>query len=182
MIGSGQGLIFYNSTVGNDTVPKRQTFTTDGSTKVFTITSFTPEAINFIEVNGFVMAPSAYSIAGSVITFTDAPATGTMVVHGYEKIRLADLEAATESSGSVVKFDIPRHYGTPSSPITGNITFNFDNAKVGMTQVMCHNDSVAPTLPSEAVVLNGTYATGVDNYITLMYYTNGVVLVSYSQE
>ena len=92
---------------------------------------------------------------------------------------LYDEVEAQAASGSAVSFDKRYHYGNPASPVTGNITFNFTGAILGMRQLMVHNDSVAPTLPAEAQVLSGTYSLGTDNYIEFIYYASGKVLVTY---
>lgn len=89
-------------------------------------------------------------------------------------------QPAESKSSSIVTFDLPANHGTPTKPITGNITYDFTQAVIGQVVVMCHNDSVEPTLPT-SVILAGTYTTDVDNYITFHYFSPGVVLVTYSQ-
>lgn len=73
----------------------------------------------------------------------------------------------TESSGTVISFDVPRKYGYPTAE-TGNITFNFTNAKDGMVQEIRHNHTVKPTLGAEAVPLTNGYTISVDNIIMAM--------------
>ena len=72
--------------------------------------------------------------------------------------------AATDTSGAIVAFDVPRTYGY-SSALTGNITINETGAVKGMTQLVIHNDSGEPTYGTGAVVIAGAYSTGEDNYI-----------------
>jgi hypothetical protein len=81
-------------------------------------------------------------------------------------------------------FDRPRRYGYPTA-ITGNITFSFTNAIEGMTQVMRHNHSAAPTLPASAKLLSGEYTISVNNYIYFVCILKGdtkEVHVTISQE
>lgn len=167
---------------GGKTSPKRQVFTTNGVLVAFTVTDYILDALNFIEANGFVQPPSAYSVSGQVITFTDPPTPGSLVIHGYEGVNLVDFEEAIARTGTEVRFDVAAIYGSSAIPIAGDITFNFANAKLGMANQMVHNDAGAPALPAEAIVLNGSYTNAVDNYIMLQYIANGEVLVSYSQE
>jgi hypothetical protein len=104
------------------------------------------------------------------------------VIHGFEDVNILDLEEAISRTGTEVHFDLAAIYGTPLAAVTGNITFNFDNAKLGMANQMIHNDAAAPALPAEAKVLNGAYVTNVDNWIMFQYVAGGTVLISYSQE
>jgi hypothetical protein len=99
------------------------------------------------------------------------------------KANKSELELL-ETSGAEVSFDRARRYGYPTA-ITANITFSFTNAIEGMTQVMRHNHSSAPTLPASAKVLSGEYTTGVNNYIYFVCILKGdtkEVHVTISQE
>lgn len=88
---------------------------------------------------------------------------------------------ASSNTGDVVSFDTPKHFGDPTTPITGDVTFDFTNAVIGQVAAMIHNDSTEPTLPSEAKVASGSYVVDSDNLITFLYYSSGVVYVTYSQ-
>lgn len=86
-----------------------------------------------------------------------------------------------DRTGASVKFDKVATYGTPTTPITGNITFDFTNAKKGMIQVMYHQSATAPTLPASAYILNSSgYETSHKNMILFCFSEPGRVEVSYN--
>jgi hypothetical protein len=58
--------------------------------------------------------------------------------------------------------------GCQGTPRTGNITFDFTGAKLGSVTVLCHNDSIDPTIPSNNILLSGEYFEDVDNYYVFM--------------
>lgn len=89
--------------------------------------------------------------------------------------------ASTASTGTDIKFDIPRTYGV-TTPETGNITLDSTGAKSGMVQLIRHNHSSEPTFGSEFKVIGGGYQTGVINYIYCEYVKSDEILVSICQE
>jgi len=65
---------------GESTITSVDTFTGDGTETVFTL-SVTPQSINqtFINYNGALQLRSAYTISGQDITFSEAPANGSLI-------------------------------------------------------------------------------------------------------
>jgi len=49
--------------------------------------------------------------------------------------------------------------------ITGNITFDFTDAKLGKTCSMLHRSATIPTIPVNGVIISGMYEVNVDNYM-----------------
>lgn len=88
---------------------------------------------------------------------------------------------STASTGAVVAFDKLRHYGF-DSPITGNITGNYTNAKPGIVQVMVHNQSTEPTYGGTDGWIKADnslpYKAGSNNYIALQWISGTVVIYS----
>ena len=83
--------------------------------------------------------------------------------------------------GAVIKFDNVATYGTPTTPITGNITFDFTNAKKGMIQQMYHQGATVPTMPASAFILNSSaYDTSHKNMILFCFSVAGRVEVSFN--
>ena len=68
------------SSGGESTVTSVDTFTGDGTETVFTL-SVAPQSINqtFINYNGALQLRSAYTISGQDITFSEAPANGSII-------------------------------------------------------------------------------------------------------
>jgi hypothetical protein len=73
------------------------------------------------------------------------------------------------SSGMPLLFDNNRVYGYPTA-VTGNLTVDNITAKQGLVTIVRHNDTVAPTVPSQFKFLGGLYEASVDNF----YYINCV--------
>lgn len=95
----------------------------------------------------------------------------------------ADIEPLV-SSGTSVKFDKGRTYGSEASPITGNITFDATGAKVGVVICIVHNHSVAPSFGAQFKKLVGSldYVLSVNNYIYLEYRTASKVIYTINRE
>lgn len=75
------------------------------------------------------------------------------------------------ASGAVISFITDRIYGSTTIPVTGNITINLSEAKLGVTNLIIHNSATVPTLPTALKKLNGSqnYITSVNNYIYMTY-------------
>jgi len=93
---------------------------------------------------------------------------------------IAELELV-ERENNTVLFDKNYLIGN-ASPRTGNILFDFTNARRGTVTRMLHQDSNAFTFPAEAVILSGDYDDADLNYIWFVYTKSGVVEVTISQE
>ncbi len=84
-------------------------------------------------------------------------------------------------TGTAIAFDENADYNTPTSPATGNITFDFTSAVYGTVVEVYHNHTAQPTLPSEAVARgSGSYVTGQVNVLQLKYVSNTRVEYSWN--
>ena len=88
------------------------------------------------------------------------------------------------STGTVVKFDKGRTYGSETSPETGSITLDATGANAGVVICIIHNTGSAPSFGSEFKKLVGSaaYATGVINYIYCEYRSSSKVIYTITQE
>ena len=86
----------------------------------------------------------------------------------------------TQSTGTIIDFQSTKDYGSPTSPETTNITFNFTGAKKAVQRVF-HNSAITPTIPTEGKRLGGIYVTGSLNIIIFDYFDNNNVYYSISQ-
>lgn len=75
-------------------------------------------------------------------------------------------EFAIGSTGTTITFSSPTIFGSTTSPETGNITDDLDEAKLGIVQKIYHNNSTEPNFSAGWVKLgSGTYATDSLNII-----------------
>jgi len=127
---------------------------------------------------------AALKTAAQQIKNETAPLANTANRVGTNLENLGDSKmnnGALVSSGTAVKFDVGRLYGA-SSPETGNITLDATGACVGMTQIMRHNSTPAPTFSAAFKQISpNSYVPGVINYITFLYISSSEVLYSISQ-
>lgn len=87
------------------------------------------------------------------------------------------------TTGTVISFTVDKVYGTLTTPETGNITADFTNAKLGVTNIIIHNSGTAPTFDSQFKKLSGSgnYVTGVVNYIYCTYISTTEIIYSINQ-
>lgn len=127
---------------------------------------FTPEnsANKTTDING---NSSSYPNTPTVKSYVDSVASGKM-------------DIAAQRTGSAIAFDAPANYGTVASPSTGNITGDYTNARIGVTQLLIHNDSAAPTIPATWVAASGSsdYELNNDNYIVMEWISGTKVVYS----
>jgi hypothetical protein len=98
-----------------------------------------------------------------------------------------NITAATNSgTGGNITLDFANAdtiYGTVASPVTAlSIGVSTASGKVGVTHIVVHNSSTAPTI-SGALKLSGSgnYKTGVNNYIYFTYISGTTVIYSINQ-
>lgn len=87
-------------------------------------------------------------------------------------------------SSGALQFQIDTIYGTPSAPITGNLTLSAEalaRGKQGVTNLIIHNDGAEPSYPAAFKLLNGTYTINVNNYIYATFLNSGNILYTISQ-
>jgi hypothetical protein len=80
-------------------------------------------------------------------------------------------EATPGTTGTALTFTADTVYGSTATPETGDITASTTGALVGVTNLIIHNNSSAPTFDSKFHALSGSgaYVTGVLNYIYCTY-------------
>ncbi len=90
---------------------------------------------------------------------------------------------AVQRTGTAIAFDAPATYGTVSTPETANITGNYTNAKLGTIQLLVHNHSAAPTIPSSWLrhSLSSNYKLNAYNYIWMEWLQDDVVVYTIAQ-
>jgi len=89
-----------------------------------------------------------------------------------------------QTTGVALSFVADSVYGTISSPETGNITFNTTNAKLGVTNIIIHNNTTtAPTFATNMKKLSGSssYVINTINYIYITYINATEVIYSINQ-
>lgn len=97
-----------------------------------------------------------------------------------------DITAATNAgSGTSITLDFANAdtiYGTVASPVTGNIGVSTTSAKVGVTHIVVHNSSTAPTITGASKLSgSGNYKVSVNNYIYFTYISGSTVIYSINQ-
>ena len=100
------------------TVVQSQTFNGDGSTVAFTINSGYTTASCLVSINGILQVPiTAYAVAGTTLTFTEAPAIGDLI-EVREITTTVAVKGITNANGSAV---VEVSDSTNYVQITGNL-------------------------------------------------------------
>jgi len=112
--------------------------------------------------------------------------TPNITDNDYTQKRYVDTKLPIETpttTGVSLTFATDRIYGSIASPETGNITASVTGAKLGVTNIIIHNNGTAPTFDSKFKKLSGSgsYATGVVNYIYCTYITATEIIYSINQ-
>lgn len=78
---------------------------------------------------------------------------------------------------NIISFTSDRIYGTPSNPITSNITINLTGAKYGVTNMIIHNSSSPLSLnaPFKKYVGSQDYIPSKNNFIYMVYLNNETI-------
>lgn len=85
-------------------------------------------------------------------------------------------ESIQENSVTTILFDKLRVYNTRLSPLTGNLTADLTDSKLGMIQKIYHNDSITPTLSGgNWNLLSGTYTPSALNIIYAEWVTSSEI-------
>jgi hypothetical protein len=85
-------------------------------------------------------------------------------------------ESIQENSVTTILFDKLRVYNTRLSPLTGNLTADLTDSKLGMVQKIYHNDSITPTLSGgNWNLLSGTYTPSALNIIYAEWVTSSEI-------
>jgi hypothetical protein len=95
------------------------------------------------------------------------PGTGGQIAE-YLTAQLATFSSAYEfRTGGVINYDINAIYGTPETPITGNITEGEGSVVTGTMGIIVHKQATEPSLPENWVVRpdSQTYSATLWNFI-----------------
>jgi hypothetical protein len=143
---NGSGNVYWSSVSGSSTSALTQTFTGDGSTTNFTLTTSVAGQNNIIvSMNGLVQIPvTHYTISGTTLSFTTAPYTGAVVeARNFEN----------GSSGSGVSVNVNAQYAwSNTQTFTNTITFS-TNILVG-TSVNAASHTIGTTFVANTITLN----------------------------
>lgn len=86
--------------------------------------------------------------------------------------------AITAGAGIPLTFTTDKYYGTASSPITSNITFDLTGAKAGITAIVFHNSGTEPTYPIGTYKKGSwVYTPGQLNMLTFTYIDGSTILL-----
>jgi hypothetical protein len=160
---------------GNGTVTSVAALTIGTTGTDITSTVANPNTTPVITLN----IPTAASDKRGVIT-------GALYDEIVKVANKLDITAATNAgSGVSITLDFANAdtiYGTVASPVTGNIGVSTTSAKVGVTHIVVHNSSTAPTITG-ALKLSGSgnYKVSVNNYIYFTYISATTVIYSINQ-
>lgn len=147
------------------------TFSGDSSTVAFTMTvaPATTSSI-LVSVSGVVQDPSTYSVAGTVLTFSAAPATGT----GNISVRFLGIPAsgvATTSYRTVTEFTATSGQTTftPPSYTVGYINVYLEGALLGSSEYTATNGTTVAlatgATAGDLVTIESFYVSSVLNAI-----------------
>lgn len=91
--------------------------------------------------------------------------------------------AVPQTTGVALTFVTDSVYGTIGTPETGNITYSSTGAQLGVTNLIIHNHSVAPTFGANMKKLSGSgsYTINLVNYIFITYINATEVIYSINQ-
>lgn len=114
------------------TVITSETFNGDDSTTVFTMAGTSTTAGSIVSVNGVLQTPTtAYSVSGTTLTFTEAPATGDLISVRRLSTTATVTQIASTNGYMVLSVDnsmIQISTGTSSAELT--TAFNVTGAEV----------------------------------------------------
>jgi len=151
-----------------------------------------------------ITADAFYNTLGTVSVFTDGISvlqsddatplfeadrlTDTVKYKTVEVATIDDVDLklpiqATQTTGVALTFLTDSVYGTIGTPETGNITYSSTNAKIGVTNLIIHNNGTAPTFAAnmrETNVSKG-YSLSVINYISVTYINSTEVIYTIFQ-
>ena len=164
-------------------VPTLQEVTDEGATTTNVIEAAGVIADSFVTplVFSTIYEDGAYFFQGDAANELFNVDNNTDLVT-YKEKEIAVIEAA-QTTGVALTFLTDSVYGTIGTPETGNITYSATNAKLGVTNLIIHNHSVAPTFAANMKILSGSgaYVINVINYIYVTYINSTEVIYTISQ-
>lgn len=142
---SGKSFIIANKSAGNISVYSNDSIAADISNKGILIASIVISSGKIIEM------------------FNDG--VSWIVTDLYDE----DIVVLKRTSTTIL-FDKISYYGSPTTPLTTNLTLDFTNAVSGMIQDVFHQSATIPTIGTTNII--GEYQPGALNKISLEYYDN----------
>jgi hypothetical protein len=132
-----------------------------------------------VQLNLRVSKTQFNSYTASTKTLIENVTATTLTIEAFDDY-LATQEAIP-STGSSIHFDRRRIYGV-FTPITGNIILgSAETAKLGMEQIVKHNQGTEPIFDTPFKKLSGVYVPGMTNYIRMTYLGENEILYTISQ-
>jgi hypothetical protein len=113
------------------------------------------------------------NVANKATSFTTVNDTLYPSVEAVEE-RIETLQR----TGVSIAFDRQANYGTIASPETGNITGDYTGAKIGVVQLIIHNNGTAPTIPATWELKFGFYKVSQVNYIQVTWISSNIAVYS----
>lgn len=120
-------------------------------------------------------------VSGTISTdkmeITNGASEGYVLISDTDGISSWTQSSAIQMSGTdSIIFDRPRVYNTRLSGLTGNISADLTNSKLGIIQKIYHNDSSTPTLSGATwSLLSGTYTPSTLNIIYAEWVTSAEI-------
>jgi hypothetical protein len=143
-------LEFYDSTQWQSTgttftVVQSQTFNGDGSQVAFTINSGYTTASCIVSINGILQVPvTAYAVAGTTLTFTEAPAVGDLI-EVREIVTTTSVKGITNANGSAVieVTDTTNYIQTTGNILpSGNVLYNLGSPTNQWNELFLSGNSI----------------------------------------
>jgi hypothetical protein len=116
------------------TVITGETFNGDGSTVAFTLAGSSTTAATIVAINGVLQIPTtAYSVSGTTLTFTEAPAVGDLI----DVRRLTTTATVTQiaSTNGFMQISVDNdgvYIGTGTSTLATTTSWNPNGAEVNL--------------------------------------------------
>ena len=117
------------------------------------------------------------TISTGNIEITNGASDGYVLISDTNGISSWTQSSAIQMSGTnSIIFDRPRVYNTRLSGLTGNISADLTNSRLGIIQKIYHNDSSTPTLSGATwSLLSGTYTPSTLNIIYAEWVTSAEI-------
>lgn len=123
------------------------------------------------------------NLSAALDQLSSSSSKGLMSAAQFNKLARLIETVPQSKAGAEVEFTTPAFYGSYAAPISSNITHDLVGAKAGVEVTIYHNDDVAPTFPTEWVLLGtGEYVTNTLNIIIARYIDSGRIEYVITQE
>lgn len=154
-----------------------------GATKSGTVATFTNNTGGTFTLTGLTDTIFTGGTVTGATTFTGGLTANTISSTTYNGYVPLPTQSSA-STGVVLSFITDTVYGTLASPETSSaITANVSGALLGVTNIVIHSGSTAPTFSSQYKRLSGssTYSAGTINYIFTTFITSTEIIYSINQ-